>query len=86
MAKGRLQSPEGVDIARLRGLFMRMIAIEVVCVGVAVASFLGYDLGHIPSLLWVFIGALVAGFGAQLWFVTAWLQVTKGSGSADNHG
>ena len=86
MAKGRLNIPEGVDIARLRGLFMRMIAIEVVCVGVAVAAFLGYDLGHIQPLLWVFVAALAAGFVAQLGFVMAWLKITKGSGSQDDHG
>lgn len=77
MSKAGPHSPTGVDTARLRSLFMRMIAIEVVCVAVAMIAFSGFALGHVQPLLWVFVAALLAGFGGQIWFVIAWAKETK---------
>lgn len=77
MTKRGLNIPAGVDTARLRSLFMRMIAVEVVCVAAAMASFAGFALGHVQPLLWVFVASLLAGFGGQIWFVMAWAKETK---------
>jgi len=73
--------PTELDTARLRSLFMRMIAIEVVCVAVALIAFAGFALGHVQPLLWVFVAALLAGFGGQIWFVMAWAKETKAKAS-----
>jgi len=81
MRKTRLDITAGVDTARLRSLFMRMIAIEVVCVVVAMIGFAGFALGHVQPLLWVFVAALLAGFGGQIWFVIAWAKETKAKAS-----
>ena len=77
MSKTGLHIPAGVDTARLRSLFMRMIAIEVICVAVGVMAFAGFALGHVQPLLWVFVVALLAGFGGQIWFVMAWAKETR---------
>lgn len=69
--------PAAVDTGRLRKLFMRMIAVEVVCVTVAMFSFAGFAFGHVQPLLWVFVVALIAGFGGQIWFVMAWAKETR---------
>jgi len=81
MSKAGLHIPAGVDTARLRSLFMRMIAIEVVCVAVAMIAFAGFALGHVQPLLWAFVAALLAGFGGQIWFVMAWAKETKAKAS-----
>lgn len=73
--------PTELDTARLRSLFMRMIAIEVVCVAVALIAFAGFALGHVQPLLWVFVAALLAGFGGQIWFVMAWAKETRAKAS-----
>lgn len=81
MSKAGLHILAGVDTARLRSLFMRMIAIEVLCVSVAILAFAGFALGHVQPLLWVFVAALLAGFGGQIWFVMAWAKETKAKAS-----
>jgi hypothetical protein len=81
MSKTGLHIPAGVDTARLRSLFMRMIVIEVVCVSVAILAFAGFALGQVQPLLWVFVAALLAGFGGQIWFVMAWAKETKAKAS-----
>jgi hypothetical protein len=58
-----------------------MIAIEVVGVAVAMISFAGFALGHVQPLLWVFVAALLVGFGGQIWFVMAWAKETKAKAS-----
>ena len=73
--------PTELDTARLRTLFIRMIAIEVVCVAVAILAFAGFALGHVQPLLWVFVTALLAGFGGQIWFVMAWAKETRAKAS-----
>jgi len=81
MSNTGLHIPAGVDTARLRSLFMRMIAIEAVCVAVAMIGFAGFALGQVQPLLWVFAAALLAGFGGQIWFVMAWAKETKAKAS-----
>ena len=81
MSETGLDIPADVDTVRLRSLFMRMIAIEVVCAAVAMIGFAGFAVGHIQPLLWVFVAALLAGFGGQIWFVMAWAKETKAKAS-----
>jgi hypothetical protein len=44
-------------------------------------AFAGFALGHVQPLLWVFVAALLAGFGGQIWFVMAWAKETKAKAS-----
>jgi len=81
MSETGLHIPADVDTVRLRSLFTRMIAIEVVCAAVAMIGFAGFAVGHIQPLLWVFVAALLAGFGGQIWFVMAWAKETKAKAS-----
>ena len=68
--------PMPVDPKALKGLFMRMLVAEGICVAVAIAAFAGFVLGLGKASLAVFALALVAGFGAQIWFIGAWAKAT----------
>lgn len=57
--------------------FTTMIAIDVVCFLLAGAAIVGHVAFHVSWLLPVFVLAIVAGLGAQIWFVTGWLKATK---------
>jgi hypothetical protein len=56
-------------VAQLRGRLMRMIAIDAVCVLVAIVAVVGYLSFHIAWMGAVFAGAMLAGFAAQIWLV-----------------
>jgi hypothetical protein len=46
-----------------------MVAIDGVCLLAAMGALVG-DMGfHIRWMMWVFLGALLAGFGAQAWLI-----------------
>ncbi|PVM83065.1 hypothetical protein [Caulobacter endophyticus] len=57
--------------------FTTMIAIDVVCFLLAGAAIVGHVAFHVSWLLPVFVLAIVAGLGAQIWFVLGWLNATK---------
>ncbi|KSB91572.1 hypothetical protein AS593_18100 [Caulobacter vibrioides] len=57
--------------------FTTMIAIDVVCFLLAGAAIVGHVAFHVSWLLPVFVLAIVAGLGAQIWFVLGWLKATK---------
>jgi hypothetical protein len=54
-----------------------MLAIDVVCFLLAGAAIVGHLAFHVWWLLPVFILAVVAGLGAQIWFIMGWLKATK---------
>lgn len=66
-----------VNAKTLRSLFVRMVVIEVVCVAVAVGAFAGFVMGLGKVSLVIFAAALVAGFGAQIWFIAGWAKATS---------
>ena len=66
-----------VNAKTLRGLFVRMVVIEVVCVAVAIGAFAGFIMGLGKVSLVIFAAALVAGFAAQIWFIAGWAKATS---------
>ena len=66
-----------VNAKTLRSLFVRMVVMEVVCVAVAIGAFAGFIMGLGKVSLAVFAAALVAGFGAQIWFIAGWAKATS---------
>ena len=69
--------PMPVDAKALRGLFVRMVVVEAICVAVAIAAFAGFVMGLGKVSLAVFAAALIAGFVAQIWFIAAWARATS---------
>jgi membrane protein DedA with SNARE-associated domain len=70
-------APNPVDPKILRSLFVRMVVIELVCVAVAIGAFAGFVMGLGKLSLVIFAAALVAGFGAQIWFIAGWAKATS---------
>ena len=69
-----MTAPAMIDVAVQRGRLMRMAVVDVLCVIVAAAALVG-DLGfHHEGLIWVFVGAVVIGFGAQIWLVAGLMR------------
>jgi hypothetical protein len=62
------------DVAVLRGRLMRMIAIDAVCLLVAMGAIVGYLSFHIGWMGWMFAVALIAGFAAQIWLVIDFMR------------
>jgi hypothetical protein len=62
-------SPAVIDIARHRKRLMWMIGVDAVCFLVALAAIIGNLSFHIGWLMWVFLAAMLAGFGAQGWLI-----------------
>ena len=58
-----------IDVARQRRRLMIMVAIDAVCFLIAMAAMIGNIGFHIGWLMWVFLAALLAGFGAQGWLI-----------------
>lgn len=54
-----------------------MLAIDVVCFLLAGAAIVGHVAFHVAWLLPVFVVAIVAGLGAQVWFILGWMKATK---------
>jgi len=62
-------SPAAIDVVRHRKRLMWMIAVDAICFLVALGAIVGNVSFHIGWLLWVFLAAMLAGFGAQGWLI-----------------
>ena len=66
------------EVEQGRKRLFTMLAVDGVCVVVAVASLLGaFFTGH-DVLFWVFGAALAAGFSAQIWFIAGFKPAKQG--------
>jgi len=64
-----LEAAPPIDVARQKRRLFVMVAIDVVCLLVAMVALVG-DMGfHIHWMMWVFLAAMLAGFGAQGWLI-----------------
>ena len=65
-------APDGpplIDVAKQRRRLFVMVAIDLVCLLIAMGALVG-DMGfHIHWMKWLFLAAVVAGFGAQAWLI-----------------
>ncbi|HEX4183385.1 MAG TPA: hypothetical protein VHY34_09005 [Caulobacteraceae bacterium] len=59
---------ESAHVTSLRRRLIAMIAIDAVCALVAVGAIVGFLSFHVSWMGGLFAVALVAGFGAQIWF------------------
>ena len=62
-------SPAVIDVAYQRKRLIWMVAFDGVCFLIALAAIIGNVSFHIHWLLWVFLAAMLAGFGAQGWLI-----------------
>jgi hypothetical protein len=70
------------DAALQKKRLTAMLAIDAVCfvlAGVAIYGAVSLRLGWAKP---VFILAIVAGLGAQIWFILGWMRSTKGEGAS----
>ncbi len=58
-----------LDLEQSKRRLITMIVVDGVCMLVAVAAGIGAFAYGIEALQWLFAGAVVAGFGAQIWFM-----------------
>jgi hypothetical protein len=68
-----------LDVAQAKKRMMTMLAVDAVCVAVAVAAAVGSFAYGIDWLQWLFAAALLAGFGAQVWFIAGFRRTSGGS-------
>jgi hypothetical protein len=66
------------DVAVLKRRLMVMLALDAVCLVMAIAAAVGAFFYGIAWLQWVFAAALAGGFGAQIWFIAGFRRATKG--------
>ncbi len=70
------------DAALQKKRLTTMLAIDAVCfvlAGVAIYGAVSLGLGWAKP---VFILAIVAGLGAQIWFILGWMRATKEEGAS----
>jgi hypothetical protein len=65
-----------VHVAKKR--LVTMLAINGVCMVVAIAAAVGAFGYGIAALIWLFGLAVVTGFGAQIWFIAALRRAGRG--------
>jgi len=58
-----------IDVARHRRRLTWMVAINLVCLLIAMGAIVGNVGFHIRWLLWLFLAAMLAGFAAQGWLI-----------------
>jgi hypothetical protein len=68
-----------LDVAQVRKRLYAMLGVDVVCVLVAAAAAVGAFAYGVGWLQWVFFAALLAGFGAQIWFIAGFRRVSGGN-------
>lgn len=68
-----MQHADAIQKKRLTTMF----AIDVVCFVLAGAAVIGYVAAGVGWLAPVFIGAIAAGLGAQIWFILGWMKAAK---------
>jgi nitrate reductase NapE component len=68
-----------LDVAAAKRRMMVMLAIDVVCLIIAVAAAVGAFAFGVAWLQLVFGAALLAGFGAQIWFIAGIRRTSGGS-------
>ena len=67
-----------IDVAAQRRRLMIMIAIDAVCVVVALVAIVGALGFHVKWMLGLFVLAVLAGFGAQVWLMLGLMQNEAG--------
>ena len=68
-----------LDIAAARRRTVTMAVVNALAALVALCAIVGYFKLHITGMLFVFVAALLAGFGAQIWFIAGLRRPGKGA-------
>jgi hypothetical protein len=71
-----------IEVPKQRKRLAVMLAINLVCVLVAGAAAVGGFAYHVFGLIYVFVAAIMAGFGAHIWLMLGLAQNAKPKGSA----
>ena len=62
------------DVALQQKRLITTLAINGVCALAAVAGIMGGLVFHVDWMNWLFVAALVIGFGAQTWLIVGFLK------------
>jgi hypothetical protein len=66
------------DVARSRKRFLIMMAVNAVCMLIAVGFAVGHFVYGVDWMLWAVFGFVAAGFVGQLWFVRGVGRMNRG--------
>jgi hypothetical protein len=64
-----MTAPPAIDVALQRRRLVLMLAVELVCVVVAVGSLVGFVGFHIAWMALLFFAAAIVGFAGRLWLM-----------------
>jgi membrane protein YdbS with pleckstrin-like domain len=73
-----MTAPALIEVPLQRRRLFVMLAVNLVCLAVAVAAAVGVFAYHAMGLIWVFVAALLVGFAAHIWLM---LGLARGAGS-----
>lgn len=73
-----MSGPDGADIPRQRRRLATMLGVNLVCLAVACGAAFEAFARHAGWAIYVFVGALLIGFGAHLWLM---LGLAQGAGA-----
>src|SRR5205814_1058873 len=73
-AGGEVQGAGGVSTAALQRRLIIVLAINGVAALVAIAGIVGGLAFHVGWMNWLFVGALIVGFGAQIWLIVRFVR------------
>lgn len=66
-----------MDLAAHKRRLWAMLAVDGVCVLVAIAMIYGYLKAHEAWMMYGFCGAIAVGFAAQIWMVFEWMRAER---------
>ncbi|MDR3510377.1 MAG: hypothetical protein P4L73_01975 [Caulobacteraceae bacterium] len=69
-----MTTPDVIEVPRQRRRLAVMLGVNLVCLVVAAAAAVGVFAYHLLWPIYVFVGALLAGFGAHVWLMLGLAQ------------
>ena len=76
-----MTAPDPIDVGHQRRRLTAMLAVNLVCLLIAVAAAVGVFAYHVMGLIFVFVAALLAGFAAHVWLMLGLAQRARPKGS-----
>jgi len=67
-----------LDLAQAKRRLVVMLALDVVLAVVAIAAAVAGEVYDIAWMTWLFVGAVLAGFAVQFWFIAGFRRANKG--------
>jgi hypothetical protein len=72
-----MTAPQAIEVGVQRRRLAVMVVVDMICVVVAAAAAIGVFAYHLGGLVYLFVAAILIGFGAHFWLV---LGLARGAG------